>query len=271
MGAPVPACLAVRRRSRRGGYRLRPALRGVLRADRARADALARSAQSSDDAAARGDGHRRDPACPGVLSWHDQPVAGRRLAGRAVRAVGGCGYLLLPRRGRRRRRLVPAPGPASTRRHPRRSSRAGTGPHRFHRRGWRWRRNDAGVGRGLRLRRPAGLQCGVIHPAGRVRPHPRRARHARMGRHTSAVGPRRGAGRGRGDLVRRGNCAGVQPGGAGRCHPGIAAGVLRVVLACLPGTGSAVQAVARPPATGHVAATSERESVPVFSVGEGGA
>ena len=109
MAAPVPAGLAVRRRGRRGGHRLRPALRGVLRPDRARADGLARSARSSDHAAAGGGGHRRDPARPGVRSRHDQPVARRRLAGHAVRTVGDRGYLPLPRRGCRRRRLVPPP------------------------------------------------------------------------------------------------------------------------------------------------------------------
>ena len=65
------------------------------------------------------------------------------------------------------------------------------------------------------------------------------------GRHTGAVGPWRDAGRGRGGPVRRRDCAGVQPGGVRRRHPGIAPGVLRIVLARLRGTRLAVQAMVR--------------------------
>ena len=95
-GPPVPAGLAVRWWGGTGRDRLRAALRGVLRANRTGAGALAGSAQPAGHPAAGRGRHWRDPARRGVCARHDQPVAGRRLASRAVRTVRHRRHLPFP-------------------------------------------------------------------------------------------------------------------------------------------------------------------------------
>ena len=261
LGPPVQAGVAVRRGCRAGGHRVRPAVRGMLRADRPGAGAMDQPA-----------GSRRSRCC-----WW-RPASGRscsRVPTRSARSTGGGKAAGPPRCTRRRvspeprcssaRASWPADGTSITAccspRAAARPGRAGAGRRRLPRRGGRRGRGpDPGRGRALRPGGPAGLQRGVVHPARRVRPDACRSRPARMGGHACAVAPRRAPRRGRGGRLRGRDRAGVQPGSARRRHPGAPPGVLRAVLAGLRHPGPAVPAMARADGDRRVRSSDEGES-----------
>ncbi len=247
VGPPVPAGMAVRRGRRRGGHRVRRAVRGVLRADRRRARGVAESAGPSRHAllvAAAGLGAimLAGAYALGTVNrwreggWASALYAPSGVAGTALYLgaglIGGGWYLhrdpMLVAGA-----LVAVAGLALAAT----GFVAGAGGGAT---GW-----TQAVVELFDLVDSHRLQRGLVHQAGRLRPDSCRAEPAGMGGHPCPVAAGRRGERGRGRRVRGGNRAGVRPGGARRRRPGAAPGVLRAVLAGFRDAGTAVQAVAR--------------------------
>ena len=218
---------------RGGGHRLRPALRGVLRPDRPGADDLDQPARPAGHPAPGRGRRRRDPARRGLRARHGQPVAGRRLALRTVRALRHRGQLRCfsappswPAAGTS---IRPAAGGGRAPRPGRAGARRGRLPRRGGRRGHR---------RGVQT--SVELFDLVVRLGSNVVSFTRLAAfgltHAALGLLVwegtqGAVAARRDTAPSRGGArVRRRDRAGVQPGSARRGHPGAAAGVLRAVF-----------------------------------------
>jgi V/A-type H+-transporting ATPase subunit I len=104
----------------------------------------------------------------------------------------------------------------------------------------------ASRGRAVRRGGPPGRQPHLVRPVGGLRPHPRRSRHGRLGRHRRTLGPGWRGPAGSGPAVRRRQRPDLRARGSRGGRAGVAAGVLRALLPGLPGRGQAVPAVARP-------------------------